>query len=78
MNIKQAKAEIMHSVVAYLAKNEAGEYQIPAIRQRPILLMGPPGIGKTQIMSRSRENVRSVLWHIRSRITRDRVQSVYR
>ena len=50
MNIKQAKAEIMHSVVAYLAKNEAGEYQIPAIRQRPILLMGPPGIGKTQIM----------------------------
>ena len=50
MNIKQAKAEIMHSVVAYLAKNEAGEYQIPAIRQRPILLMGSPGIGKTQIM----------------------------
>lgn len=50
MNIKQAKTEIMHSVSAYLAKNEAGEYKIPAIRQRPILLMGPPGIGKTQIM----------------------------
>ena len=27
-----------------------GEYRIPAIRQRPVLLMGPPGIGKTQIM----------------------------
>ena len=27
-----------------------GEYKIPAIRQRPILLMGPPGIGKTAIM----------------------------
>ena len=30
--------------------DEFGEYRIPAIRQRPILLMGPPGIGKTQIM----------------------------
>lgn len=50
MNIKQAKTEIIHSVSAYLAKNEAGEYKIPAVRQRPILLMGPPGIGKTQIM----------------------------
>jgi len=50
MNIKQAKNEIKHTVQAYLAKNEAGTYKIPAIRQRPILLMGPPGIGKTQIM----------------------------
>ena len=37
-------------------KDEYGEYQIPAIHQRPILLMGPPGIGKTQIMEQiSRE-----------------------
>lgn len=50
MNIRQAKNEIKHTVEAYLKKNEAGEYQIPAIRQRPVLLMGPPGIGKTQIM----------------------------
>ncbi|MCI8634386.1 MAG: AAA family ATPase [Eubacterium sp.] len=50
MNIKQAKEEIKHSVRAYLAKDVAGEYKIPAIRQRPLLLMGPPGIGKTQIM----------------------------
>lgn len=50
MNIKQAKNEIKHTVQAYLAKNEVGEYKIPAIRQRPVLLMGPPGIGKTQIM----------------------------
>lgn len=50
MNIKQAKEEIKHTVMAYLAKDAKGEYRIPAIRQRPILLMGPPGIGKTQIM----------------------------
>lgn len=50
MNIKQAKEEIKHTVKAYLAKDEAGAYRIPTVRQRPILMMGPPGIGKTQIM----------------------------
>ncbi len=50
MNIKQAKKEILHTVKAYLLKDETGMYRIPSMRQRPILLMGPPGIGKTQIM----------------------------
>ena len=50
MDIKRAKQEIKDSVEAYLNKNEYGEYRIPALRQRPVLLMGPPGIGKTQIM----------------------------
>lgn len=50
MDIKRAKQEIKDSIEAYLAKDEFGEYRIPAIRQRPILMMGPPGIGKTQIM----------------------------
>ena len=50
MDIKRAKQEIKDSIEAYLAKDEFGEYRIPAIRQRPVLLMGPPGIGKTQIM----------------------------
>ena len=50
MNIAQAKEEIRHTVQAYLKKDDKGDYQIPAIRQRPVLLMGPPGIGKTQIM----------------------------
>ena len=44
MNIKRAKEEIEHTVKAYLAKDALGEYAIPAIRQRPILLMGPPGM----------------------------------
>ena len=50
MDIKRAKQEIKDSIEAYLKKDADGEYMIPAIRQRPILLMGPPGIGKTQIM----------------------------
>lgn len=50
MNIRQAKNEIKHTVKAYLSKDRTGAYKIPVIRQRPILLMGPPGIGKTQIM----------------------------
>lgn len=50
MNIKRAKQEIKDSIQAYFLKNEYGEYEIPVIRQRPILLIGAPGIGKTQIM----------------------------
>lgn len=50
MNIKRAKEEIKNCIEAYLLKDEYGEYALPQIRQRPILLMGPPGIGKTQIM----------------------------
>ena len=50
MNIDQAKEEVKNAVRAYLSKDEAGQYEIPVERQRPILLMGPPGIGKTAIM----------------------------
>ena len=50
MNIKQAKQEIANTLKAYLTRDELGNYLIPAVRQRPVLLMGPPGIGKTQIM----------------------------
>ncbi len=50
MNIKRAKQEIKDVIEAYLLKDEYGNYEIPAIRQRPIFLLGAPGIGKTQIM----------------------------
>ncbi|MCD7954900.1 MAG: AAA family ATPase [Lachnospiraceae bacterium] len=50
MNIKRAKQEIKDTIEAYLLKDEYGEYVIPRIRQRPVLLLGAPGIGKTQIM----------------------------
>lgn len=50
MNIKRAKQEIKDTIEAYLMKDEFGAYTIPVIRQRPVLLIGPPGVGKTQIM----------------------------
>lgn len=53
MNILRAKQEIIRTVKAYLAKDEDGQYLIPSVHQRPILLMGPPGIGKTAIMEQA-------------------------
>lgn len=50
MNIRQAKEYIKNSVHLYLKKDEFGEYRIPVVRQRPIFLLGAPGIGKTAIM----------------------------
>ena len=58
MNIKRAKQEIKDTVAAYLAKDEFGAYEIPSIRQRPMLLIGPPGIGKTQIMEQVAQECR--------------------
>lgn len=50
MNIKEAKNYIKDSVRIYLKKDEFGEYRIPMVRQRPIFLLGAPGLGKTAIM----------------------------
>lgn len=50
MNIREAKEEIKKSVEIYLDKNEFGEYTIPVARQRPVFMVGAPGIGKTAIM----------------------------
>lgn len=50
MNIKQAKEQIQNAMKAYFTKDSFGNYSIPIERQRPIFLMGPPGIGKTAIM----------------------------
>ena len=52
MNILEAKNEIKNTIRIYLAKDANGNYEIPVERQRPTLLIGAPGIGKTAIMSR--------------------------
>ena len=50
MNIKQAKEQIKNAITAYFTKDDFGNYVLPTERQRPIFLIGPPGIGKTAIM----------------------------
>lgn len=50
MDIKAAKEQIKNAMVAYFTKDEFGDYVIPIESQRPVFLLGPPGIGKTAIM----------------------------
>ena len=50
MNISQAKETIKNTVQLYLKKDDYGTYRIPIVRQRPVFLLGAPGIGKTAIM----------------------------
>ena len=50
MNIGQAKEYIKQTVRLYLTKGEFGEYVIPVVRQRPVFLLGAPGVGKTAVM----------------------------
>lgn len=50
MNISKAKKQIKNAITAYLTRDDLGNYEIPVEKQRPLLLIGPPGIGKTAIM----------------------------
>ncbi len=50
MNIQEAKVEIARTYRAYIRRRPDGTHVIPPEKQRPVLLIGPPGIGKTAIM----------------------------
>ncbi len=50
MNIASAKQQIKDTVEAYLETDDAGMYVISPAHQRPVFLLGAPGIGKTAIM----------------------------
>ena len=50
MNISKAKEQVKGAVRAYLTRDDLGNYVIPVEKQRPLLLIGPPGIGKTAVM----------------------------
>jgi hypothetical protein len=51
VNIKDAKLQIKNALSAYLARDAAGRALIPVEKQRPVVLIGPPGVGKTAIMA---------------------------
>ena len=53
MNIREAKEEIIRTIKAYTAVDEDNQPVIPISAQRPLLLMGPPGIGKTAVMEQA-------------------------
>ena len=57
MNIQEAKNQVKYAVISYLSKDEFGEYRIQVERQRPMFLVGPPGVGKTEIMSQVAEEM---------------------
>lgn len=51
MNIQEAKNSIKDAIATYLNKDVAGMFRIQRSRQRPLMLLGPPGLGKTAIVS---------------------------
>lgn len=53
MDIQRAGEEIENAVRAYLQKDELGRYKMDVTRQRPLLLIGPPGLGKTAIVAQA-------------------------
>ena len=71
MNIREAKQQIKNAMVAYFTKDEFGNYLLPPARQRPVFLLGAPGIGKTAIMEQIAQelevSMRSIACRKRSR-----------
>lgn len=51
MDIAKAKQQIKDTIEAYLACDESGELLVPPHKQRPLFLVGAPGIGKTAIVA---------------------------
>lgn len=50
MHIKEAKKQIQSAIIAYSTKDQYGRARIPVSKQRPVFLVGAPGIGKTAIV----------------------------
>ncbi|MBQ8589293.1 MAG: AAA family ATPase [Firmicutes bacterium] len=57
MNIKEAKNCLKDAIRFYLLKNEDGTYKIPINRQRPLAMIGPAGVGKTDVARQAAEEM---------------------
>lgn len=49
-NIAEAKEEVSTAVRCYLLKDENGNYIMKEVSKLPLYLIGPPGVGKTEIV----------------------------
>ena len=50
MNIREAAVQLERTVRAYALRTENGDYVVPKTAQRPVYLVGPPGVGKTAVV----------------------------
>lgn len=57
MNIAEAKLQLINTIKAYSVKDRFGSCLLPVEDQRPLFLMGPPGIGKTAIVRQAAEEL---------------------
>ena len=57
MNIAEAKIQLINTIKAYSVRDRFGNYLLPPEDQRPLFLMGPPGIGKTAIVRQVAEEL---------------------
>ena len=72
MNIKEAKQQILNAIQSYLVKDEFGDYRISIEHQRPVFLLGAPGIGKTAIMEQiAQETGLNLITYSRAHQTRE-------
>ena len=53
MNIRQAAAQIEAAMRAYSSRTPDGRYRIARQAQRPLYLVGPPGVGKTEAVAQA-------------------------
>ena len=51
MNIQQATHQLETAVRCYTARDEKGMPLVPPEAQRPLFLIGPPGVGKTDVVA---------------------------
>lgn len=57
MNIAEAKVQLINTIKAYSVRDRFGNFLLPPEDQRPLFLMGSPGIGKTAIVRQVAEEL---------------------
>ena len=53
MNIREAAKQLRDAALAYSARTPEGAYRVPLAAQRPLYLIGPPGVGKTAVVAQT-------------------------